>query len=366
LWVSFWSALTNAIAQHGLVTAAFVILVKSAGVPLPVPADLLVVWVGVDARAGNAPLWPAWILLSAATTAGAWALFEFTRWVGAEEVVHYGHYVGLTPARLDTAERRLRSRGRGAIFLARVVPGLRLAIVVVSGIALIPRRTFVLAVFLGAAVYVGGCLALGYFFGAAVAQSLAQVVFPAGLVIPLALVGLLAVWLRRVRRALRAGPAPTAPSRASCLRAGTLAGALAVAGSGQLVNVCIYLGGPIAASRVASGDGSVKSTVADALLFVFGATVSSVILGVGWGALYGLFQVQRGQGWPDWVRGIVFGTVPLIGTVLVLLALSIALGREPPQPGLAAAVTEALRWLLYGTFLGLLYPVFRAHRRQEQ
>jgi membrane protein DedA with SNARE-associated domain len=338
LWVSFWSVLTNAIAQHGLVTVALVILVKSAGVPLPVPADLLVVWVGVDARAADAPLWPAWALFSAATTAGAWALFEFTRWVGAEEVVHYGHYVGLTPARLDTAERRLRNRGWSAIFLARVVPGLRLAIVVVSGIALIPRRTFVLAVFLGAAVCVGGCLALGYVFGEAVAQLLAQVVFPAGLVIPLALVALLVVWLRRARRALRTEPVSSVPGRVGRIRAGALAGALAVAGSGQLVNVCIYLGGPIAASRVASGDGSAKSTIAGALLFLFGATVSSVIIGVGWGALYSLLQVEWGQSWPDWVRGIVFGTVPLFGAVLVLLAVSIALGREPPQTGLGAAV----------------------------
>jgi membrane protein DedA with SNARE-associated domain len=368
LWVSFWSDLTNEIAQHGLLTVAVVVLVKSAGVPLPVPADLLIIWVGVDARANAAPLWPVWALLSAATTAGAWALYEFTRWVGAEDVVRYGHYVGLSSARIENAERQLRNRGRSAIFLARVVPGLRLAIVVTSAIALIPRRMFVAAVFLGAAVYVGGCLAIGYGFGAVLAQNLGQLVFPAGLVIPFALVGILLIWLWRARRALQTMPTSTALSRTGRLRAGALSGALAAGGSGQLVNVYIYLGGPIVASGATSGviDRLVTGTASSALLFVFGATVSSVVIGIGWGAVYGLISVQRGAGWPDSVRGIVFGTLPLIGLVLLLLAVAIALGYDPQQTGIAALVGEIVRWVAYGVFLGLLYPVFRARRAQTE
>ena len=52
-WVSCWSELTSSIAEHGLLTLAILVMVKSAGVPLLGPADLLIVKVGADARDGR-------------------------------------------------------------------------------------------------------------------------------------------------------------------------------------------------------------------------------------------------------------------------------------------------------------------------
>src|SRR5215510_9370710 len=98
LWVSFWSGLATFTADHGLATVAAIVLLKSAGVPVPLPADLLIVLVGVRAREMQVPVWPAWIVLSGATTIGAMLLYIFATWVGEESLVHYGQYVGLTPA----------------------------------------------------------------------------------------------------------------------------------------------------------------------------------------------------------------------------------------------------------------------------
>jgi hypothetical protein len=65
-WTSFWSGLSGFVAEYGLLSVAIILLLKSAGIPLPVPGDLLVVFVGVQARTEDVPLLGAWVLLSGA------------------------------------------------------------------------------------------------------------------------------------------------------------------------------------------------------------------------------------------------------------------------------------------------------------
>ena len=120
LWTSFWSDLTHFISEHGLLAVAGIVFLKSAGIPLPGPADLLVVSVGVQARTGDPTLWDALVVLSVATVLGASLLYVFVRWLGPEDVVHYGHYVGLGPRRVQAAEAELHARGERAILVARL------------------------------------------------------------------------------------------------------------------------------------------------------------------------------------------------------------------------------------------------------
>src|SRR3954470_12889620 len=106
LWVSFWSALARLVPDNGLMMVAAIVLLRSAAIPIPVPADLLVVMVGVEAHETGVALWPAWLLLSGATTIGAALLYAFARWIGHGhgDILHYGHYIGLTEARISSAE----------------------------------------------------------------------------------------------------------------------------------------------------------------------------------------------------------------------------------------------------------------------
>ena len=64
LWDSFWSALIGFISDAGLLAIAVIVLLRSAAIPIPVPADLLVVMAGVRAREQQFVLWPAWLVLS--------------------------------------------------------------------------------------------------------------------------------------------------------------------------------------------------------------------------------------------------------------------------------------------------------------
>jgi membrane protein DedA with SNARE-associated domain len=362
LWVSFWSSLTTFIADHGLLTVAVLVLIKSAGVPLPVPADLLVVFVGVDARAQGLPLWPAWLLLSLATVIGATLLYGFARWIGPEDVAHYGRYVGLSQHRLNDAEIELRLRGRRAIFVARVVPGLRLAIVVVCGILGIRPRVLLPAMGLAALAYDGFCLMLGYVFGEPILAALGQMVFPVGLLVPSVAVALLLIWLVRARRLLDRDIRPPLAAK-SRMRAGALAGALAIGGSTMTVNALIYLGGPLAVVLLAA-PGNVATllqSVPVGLVYVLGSIVVVVVLGVVWGASYGLGEGRWLPAWPDWLSGLAFAALPL-GLTLLLASLALVPAVQSQTPWLVALVGEAVRWAIYGVLLGLIYPIFRARR----
>jgi len=363
LWVSFWSALTGFIPDNGLVTVAAIVLVRSAGVPIPVPADLLVVMVGVEAREQQLSLWPAWLLLSAATTCGALLLYLFARWIGGRgDLARYGRYVGLNAARLRVAEARLDARGTRAVFVARIVPGLRLAIVAVCGMLRFEWWKFLPAVTLGALIYVGVCLALGYVFGAQIVDAIGNLVFPFGLLEPLIGLSILLFWLVRARRATTPEETRVALRRSRRVRAGALAGALAILGATMFINMCIYLGGPIAAALLA-GMRSVESAVtfSGGLASFIAALLGCILVGIMWGVLYALVDLRWAAGWDDWQRGLLFAALPL-GLVLGVQGVAVIQREQPLSVWLFIAVGEAIRWGVYGTLLGLIYPVLRARR----
>jgi membrane protein DedA with SNARE-associated domain len=359
LWVSFWSGLTSFIAQHGLLTVAVIVMLKSAGIPLPVPGDLVVVFVGVEARAGEVAFGEAWLVLSAATIVGAGLLFDFAHWIGPGEMVHYGHYVGLSQPRLQAAEAQLRSRGARAIFAARIVPGLRLAIVVVSAILGIPRRTVFPALSFAALVYVGACLAVGYLAGPALTATLEQFVFPAGLAVPLVALGILLVWIVRARRDLDLRSAQRPLRRADRIRAGTVAGVLATMGSSMLVNALVYVGGPVIATALSPPFDQVWARLGswDGLWSLLGALVSVVLVGVIVGAVYGVVEEHWLPTRPGVIRGLTFATGPLAFSLLLVWRSDMSTGGW-----LLGALVETVRWTAYGLILGLTDPIFRERR----
>jgi membrane protein DedA with SNARE-associated domain len=368
---AFWSWISTFIAQYGVLAVALIVFVKSAGIPLPVPGDLLLVLVGVWVAQGVATFWPSLLILSIAIGTGALALYLFCRWAGREDVYRYGRYIGLTQPRIARAEQELRQRDAWAIFLARVVPGLRLAVVVACGLYAIPRRVFLLPVGLAALVYVGACMVLGYVFGPLVYDLLEQIALPAGLLI--ALVGLivLVVWIVRGRRDIRTSGAADL-DRSARLRAGCLAGAVAIFGSALVLNVLLYLDNPLARDALTplvgatgkAGQPAGPANLAEPA-YVLGVVVLMVAIGLGWGVVYSLYA-ERGS-WsalPDWVLGLAFSVVPFGASVLLVAAPLSVREADPHVVWLTAGGLALIRSIVYGLLLGLSYPIFGSRQRR--
>ncbi len=197
---------------YGLAAVFAVILLKEAGLPLPVPGDLLMLLAGIRAAQGEVALWQVLLVLLAASLIGASAQFHLVRGPGRGLIYRYGRYVGLPPARLDRAAALLQARGARAVALLRITPGLRAAAALAAGLAGLSYRTFLLGMTAGSLIWILFHTLLGFVVGPVVLATLQEIQLPVlPLVVGVFLVGLV-VWLGR-RRARPGAPAdPAGPA----------------------------------------------------------------------------------------------------------------------------------------------------------
>ena len=363
-----WSGLVTFTASHGLLSVAAIQFLKSAGVPLPVPIALFMVLLGAQARDGTISLWLTWLVLTLASVLGASLLFAFVRWISPADLLRYGRFLGLTEPVLQRAEAELNERGQPAIFIARLIPGLGLAIIVVCAVLALPFRKFWPAVTAAALVYTGASLAMGFLFGPAVIDTLEEIVLPVGLLVRVTAIAVLLVWLVRARKAVVPRPARPPSSAAGRLRAGALAGALAVVGATTIINALIYLAGPIA-DRLLTPSGTVIALVSRfpaELLYFLTLIVVVTALGIAWGVLYGGFEDRFATRLPDWQQGLLFAILPLAMSLLAVVPVVVYSGAESAWRWLSAAAAETLLWAIYGILLGLTYPIFAYARSSDE
>ena len=286
------------------------------------------------------------------------------RWIGHGDIVHYGHYVGLTTERINSAEAQLGSRGVRAVFVARIVPGLRLAIVAVCGMLRFGWWKFVAAVALGALIYVGCALRSDTSSVMRSPRCSAGSRSRFGLLEPVAGLSILLFWLVRARRANTHTVADAPLSRSKRVRVGALTGALAISGSTMLVNALIYLVAPVAATLMGeTNDLQSIVTFSGGLAHILESLLGTVLFGIVWGVVYAIEDGRLGTGRSDWLRGLSFAALPF--ALVMLLQLIVVVQRD--RPGTAWGILgpgEVIRWIAYGVLVGLMYPVLRARRVQ--
>jgi membrane protein DedA with SNARE-associated domain len=369
-WTEVGLATSSFLNRHGLLAAFVFLLIEEGGVPVPVPGDVLMLILGVHAREGTVSLWQAVGATWLGTMIGSTLLYFGSRIAGRGLVYRYGRFIRLTPERLDNAEQWLKQHGSRAVFLGRLVPGLRIVTAVACGVFEVPFRVFFPAMSLGALLYILVYTLLGYFLGPPVLSLLEKVHIPFGLLGSLVPLGLLLVWIFRTRQELgRRTTSPAATGHESQLRAGALAGLLATIGSTLLLNVIINLAGNIAfnapgtiveqtAARLAFG---LARDLQPVLLFV--AVPAFLLVGVVWGALYATWgEALFPSVLPDWLRGLAYAAIPLAASLLVAMPL-LGMGfLGVGATGAVAATGELVRHAAYGVLLGLMYPIFRARR----
>jgi membrane protein DedA with SNARE-associated domain len=195
--------LAAAVSGVGAPTALGLLVPMEAGLPIPFPADLLMLLVGERAAAGAFPLWLAMVAFEVLAVLGTVALFMFSRGPGRALIVRLGPRVGLSKERLDRAGSLLERRGLVALAIGRGAPGLRRVTVVAPGGSGLSARRALPALILGASVFLQLHLFLGYFLGSAARRVFHRAEGPALLVLGLLVLGALAFWL--IRRGRRPG-----------------------------------------------------------------------------------------------------------------------------------------------------------------
>jgi membrane protein DedA with SNARE-associated domain len=158
--------------KHSLIAILIAVFLEELGIPMPIPTDLLIVLAGVKV-AGSPEAFVRWfLLLNAASAAGASGLYMIIHRGGRPLIDRYGRYIHMGPKQVERAERLLARGGWWSIAIGRAIPGLRYLAVISCGLFKVPFMRFLTAHIVGSSVYIGVFLALGSVFGPKVVELL--------------------------------------------------------------------------------------------------------------------------------------------------------------------------------------------------
>jgi membrane protein DedA with SNARE-associated domain len=150
---------------HELTTLFLAILIEEAGFPIPVPGDTLVTLAGIQTPHTIGHGISAVGISSVAVFLGSSVLFAVVRRGGRPLLTRYGRYVLLNERRLAHMEKWFARRGRAAVILGRLIPGLRIPTTIMAGISGMAYSEFALAVAIAGVVWSAFYYALGSMLG---------------------------------------------------------------------------------------------------------------------------------------------------------------------------------------------------------
>jgi membrane-associated protein len=156
--------LRGAVVHHGYWAVAVLLLLESAGLPLPGESVLLLAsFLAFSEHELQLP----WVIVVGivASTLGGELGFALGRNGGRPLIERYQHIFGIRPESIARGERLFDRYGPATVFLARFLFGMRVLASLLAGALHMPWRKFVLYNFLGAAVWVTAICSAGYLFG---------------------------------------------------------------------------------------------------------------------------------------------------------------------------------------------------------
>ncbi len=167
-------ALENRIQhQSGVQIAIAGIYLEESGLPMPVPSEVSVGYLGQRITGNPLALFASWLGLTVLIVLGSTNLFLASRRFGQGLLTgRVGSALHLTPSRVARAQSWFGRWGPVAIGVSRYVPGLRWAMAVACGILGISYRTFWFSTAISAALWAAVMLTLGVTLGDAVGQAI--------------------------------------------------------------------------------------------------------------------------------------------------------------------------------------------------
>jgi membrane protein DedA with SNARE-associated domain len=159
----FLNALSSPLQHYGLWVIFLLIMLEDFGIP--VPGETILIAGAIYAGAGRLNIVAVGIVGFIAAIIGDNIGFAIGHFGGRALALRWGKYVFLTEERLDKAQAFFDRRGAIVITFARFVEGLRQANGIIAGITGMHWRRFLVFNALGAALWVGTWVSLGYLAG---------------------------------------------------------------------------------------------------------------------------------------------------------------------------------------------------------
>ena len=194
----------------GVELAVAGVYLEESGIPMPVPSEVGIGYLGQRVTVSPLALCATWFGLTLLIVLGSTNLYAASRRFGPALVGgRLGRALHLTPSGVAQAQRWFARWGPLAIGLSRYVPGLRWGMALACGTLGVGYRTFWLSTAISAAVWAGGLLALGVTVGDAVGRVIAAHAWM-GLLLPLPALAVVSTGLVRLVITARATTSPSA------------------------------------------------------------------------------------------------------------------------------------------------------------
>ena len=156
--------ITHLIERGGY--AGIALLMFLEGVFPPIPSWLVMPLAGFEASSGRFSPFLAILAGTVGSTLGGACWYSVGRFVGVDRLhtfaARHGHWLTLTPAQVDRADRWFERHGAPAVMFARVVPVVRTLISVPAGVFAMDFRRFIVFTAIGDAAWNGLLAAAGY------------------------------------------------------------------------------------------------------------------------------------------------------------------------------------------------------------
>ena len=204
----FLNSLAGPLDHFGLWAVLLFVMIEDFGIP--VPGETIIIAASVYAGAGRLNVAAVAAVGFIAAVIGDNIGFAIGHFGGRTLAVRRGRYVFLTEARLDKAEGFFDRHGAWIITVARFIEGLRQANGIVAGITGMRWLRFLAFNALGAALWVGTWVSVGYLAGSHVGTIYSYITrysYYALIAAAVVIAALIARHLLRRRRA-RLQPAP--------------------------------------------------------------------------------------------------------------------------------------------------------------
>ncbi|GAC1562162.1 MAG: hypothetical protein NVS2B2_25910 [Ktedonobacteraceae bacterium] len=133
--------------------------------PIPIPADVIILATATRAAEGKFVLWQAFLVILLAVILGGLIQFMLVRGPGRNLLYRFGRYIGLTTARLDAAAVKIKKGGIAGLSMAILVPGVRGAAIAASALADVRLSSFVPGLVIGSTLFRTLHFFLGYLGG---------------------------------------------------------------------------------------------------------------------------------------------------------------------------------------------------------
>jgi membrane-associated protein len=163
-WARGW--IRPLLQRYNYMAGFGLLYIEESGIPLPVPGDIFVMYVGAHVPRHLLSWLAAWLGLIGVVVLGSTNLFFISRRFG-RRLAHsrFAHVVHLSPQRLELAERWFARYGVLAIIFGRHIPGFRVPITLAAGVFRVRYPVFAASVAVSTAIWAGVFLIVGINFG---------------------------------------------------------------------------------------------------------------------------------------------------------------------------------------------------------